>query len=534
MFKKLTHKMLAILGATLTVSFAIMGLFCLFLMYRSTLESQKSSARQLALTVKHDILSQMAKGDMKDFGSYMADIKTKGEIVDIRLFDAKAKEFGKGTSSEFMGQVLAGGSTREMSEERDGKRVLTLAMPMANEERCHACHDAALRFNGGLLLTTSMEDGMNSAFRMMCTISAVGFFFFFAILAVLFFFLQKIIVKPILVLGRHVAGIADGDLTRSVQMVRSDEIGSLSGDINRMGTNLRSMFTEIADDAQSLSDSATGLAGISADMTHSVDQSLMRAHGVAVASEEMSANMASVAGAMGEVTGNINTVAQATEEMTATISRVAANSDKARVITGQAVAHTNRVTEQVAELGRATREIGQVTRAITAISAQTNLLALNATIEAARAGAAGKGFTVVATEIKELAQQTAAATEGIREKIENIQVSTAGTVDDIGKILQIIQQVDEIIAGTAVAIEEQSCVTREIAANILQTAHGAQEVNQNVAQTSDVAATIASDISEANEINKALSDNSGSVLHKAEELANLAGLLRQITGRFKV
>jgi methyl-accepting chemotaxis protein len=531
---KLTSKVLVVIGTTLFISFAIMGILSLYLMYSSTLESQKVNSRILANTVKHDIISQMMKGDMKDFGVYIDDIKAKSGVVDIRLFDDKSKEWGKGTISEEMGMAFGTGGPMEFNAVKDGKHVMTVALPMENETRCHGCHDPKERFNGGLILTVSLEEGIARAMKTMTMISAVGVFFFLTILLVLFLFIKKNIVSTILELCKHVEGIAGGDLTKHLEISRTDEIGTLMDDINRMGATLRKMFSELSGGVQTLSSSATELSTVSRELTLNVEESSSRTQGVAAAAEEMSANMMSVSVAMEQATANINTVASATEEMTATIADVAKNSDKARTITGQAVSQADKVTEQITALGRAARDIGKVTETITAISAQTNLLALNATIEAARAGAAGKGFTVVATEIKELAQQTAAATEGIRDKIDNIQASTAETVEEIEKISHVIQEVNGIIATTATAIEQQATVMQEIATNISQAALGMQEVNQNVAQTSNVAEMIAHDISDTNHAVANIANSTTQVLESAEDLARLAEQLRGMSERFKV
>ena len=328
--------------------------------------------------------------------------------------------------------------------------------------------------------------------------------------------------------------ITENDLTVHADTSSTDEIGTIGVALNQMLDSLRKMFRNMTDGVQTLSASATELSVISRQMTSSAEHSSARAHSVATAAEEMSASMASVSSAMDHATGNVNTVATATEEMTATIGEVAKNSEKARIITGQAVTQANRITGQVAALGRAAREIGKVTETIAAISAQTNLLALNATIEAARAGVAGKGFTVVASEIKELAQQTAAATEGIRDKIDNIQASTAEAVADIGKISEVIQEVSEMITATAVAIEQQSVVTKDIATNIAQAAYGIQEVNDNVVQTTRVSESIAHEITEANQSAGEIATSSSQVLMSSEELARLAEQLKAMAGSYRV
>ena len=147
----------------------------------------------------------------------------------------------------------------------------------------------------------------------------------------------------------------------------------------------------------------------------------------------MSSNIETVAFGMEETTSNLAQVAVATKQMTSTISEIAQNSEKARRITDEATRQATRITEEINLLGAAAREIGKVTETITEISAQTNLLALNATIEAARAGSAGKGFAVVATEIKLLAQQTAAATEDIKNRIAGVQSATSTGIAGSGK-----------------------------------------------------------------------------------------------------
>ena len=330
--------------------------------------------------------------------------------------------------------------------------------------------------------------------------------------------------------------VANGDLSQDVELADGGKgcEESVLAAMKIMVGNLRQIFTELTGGVQTISSSATELSAVSRQLTTSADSSSSRTQGVAAAAEEMSANMMSVSVAMEQATANVNTVATATEEMTATISDVAQHSDRALTITGQAVYQTNKISEQIAALGRAARDIGKVTETITAISAQTNLLALNATIEAARAGAAGKGFTVVATEIKELAQQTAAATEGIRDKIDNIQSSTAETVEEVEKISKVIQEVNEIICTTAAAIVQQAAVTQEIATNIAHAALGMQEVNQNVAQTSGVADVIAHDIADTNRSVREISSGSAQVLESAEDLARLAEQLREMSKRFKI
>jgi len=348
------------------------------------------------------------------------------------------------------------------------------------------------------------------------------------------FFITRTITRSILSGVAFAEKMADGDLRQTLQIDQQDEVGVLAKALNTMGVNLRRMFGEVATGVQTLSSSATELSLISSQMSQGADQTSGKSNSVASAAEEMSASMYSVESSMDQATANINTVATATEEMTATIREIAGNAEKARGITGEAVGNARNITEKVNSLGRSAREIGKITETISAISAQTKLLALNATIEAARAGVAGKGFAVVANEIKELAKQTAEATEDIRNKIDGIQESTESNVTDIQKISGIIQDVNEIVSTIAAAMEEQSIATKAIARNIAEAAQGVQEVQLNVSESSKVSRIIAQDVAEVNQAAGEMSSSSSQVKMSAEKLSHLAYRLQEMTSRFNV
>jgi methyl-accepting chemotaxis protein len=175
-----------------------------------------------------------------------------------------------------------------------------------------------------------------------------------------------------------------------------------------------------------------------------------------------------------------------------------------------------------------------VTETLTEISSQTNLLALNATIEAARAGSAGKGFAVVANEIKELAQQTAAATEDIKARIAGVQSSTAGGITEIEKVSQVIHDVSDIVASIAAAIEEQSTVTKDIARNIAEASTGVQDANRRVAGTSQATMEIAKEIVGVDQAAGQMAEGGEQVKASAMELSRVAEQLQASVRRFKV
>jgi len=326
----------------------------------------------------------------------------------------------------------------------------------------------------------------------------------------------------------------EGDLTKRLKVETKDEVGEMAEWFNKFIDTIQNIIKDVAQNANRVKDASGELSEISKQMTFGAEQTSEKANVVAAAGEEMSSNMSSVAAASEEASANVNMVATAAEQMIATINEIAQNSEKASSITSEAVAQTQSASNKVNELGSSADEIGKVVETITEISEQVNLLALNATIEAARAGEAGKGFAVVANEIKDLAKQTAEATQEIKGKIGGIQGSTDATVTEIGQILEVINDINDIVSTIATAVEEQSVTTKEIAENVVQASQGIQEVNQNVAQSSSVAGDIAKDIEGVNQASGEMSDSSNQVNSSAEALTLLSETLNEMVGKFKV
>ena len=356
------------------------------------------------------------------------------------------------------------------------------------------------------------------------------------VMIVLSWFIVRGITRPLHSMIGMLRDIAEGegDLTKRLRDSSGTETQDLAELFNRFVSQVHEIIREVARHARQMSTSSDGLLSLAGSLDKASGAMDGKSQSVAAAVEEMSSNMNTVASAMEEFTVNISTVASSTEEMSATVSEIAMNTGKAREITNQAVASASAASDRVNALGAAAREITKVTESITAISSQTNLLALNATIEAARAGEAGRGFAVVANEIKELAQQTAQATEQIRAKIQGIQDATGMTVSEIRQIGGVIRDVDTIVTTIAAAVEEQSATTREITENLAQATAGVQEINVNVTQADAVIRDVARDMTQVSTMAGGISSDAEDVLGSSRSLSSVSETLGTLVGKFKI
>ena len=302
-----------------------------------------------------------------------------------------------------------------------------------------------------------------------------------------------------------VNGAAQGDLTQTVTVSGKDAIGQMGEGLDGFFLNLNNSIKSIGGSADNLASSSTQLSTISQQMSSNAEETSNQASVVSAAAEQVSTN--------------ISTVATGTEEMSTSIKEIAKSSTDAATIAANAVILAKKTNETIGKLGTSSEEIGEVVKVITSIAEQTNLLALNATIEAARAGEAGKGFAVVANEVKELANQTAKATDEIGEKIKSIQENTGEAVTAIAEISKVIDSISDISSTIAGAVEEQSATTNEITRNVTEAAKGATEISSNIAGVAQAAQDTTKGATEC--------------LTAAEELKAIADGLSNIVNEFK-
>ncbi|MDR2731803.1 MAG: methyl-accepting chemotaxis protein, partial [Fibromonadaceae bacterium] len=317
--------------------------------------------------------------------------------------------------------------------------------------------------------------------------------------------------RTVATLGKMTEG--NGDLTIRLAEGGKDEIGRMSTGLNLFIEKLHSTIKTTQQETKNMLDKSSTLHELSQQISSSAKATFAQTESVsketeatsesakAIASDadKTSAKANKLASTAEQMSMNMNSVAGAVEELSTSFGLITNNTNESRFIAAEATEKASEATEVMNRLGIAAKEIGQVTNVIKSIADKTNLLALNATIEAASAGTAGKGFTVVAGEIKELANQSAESADDIARRIDGIQSGTGSAVKVIGNVSDIISKINVSIDSIASSVEQQTLASNEIANNAEQASVGAKRVVKaidEVAQTAEISAQSANDVSE--------------------------------------
>ena len=364
------------------------------------------------------------------------------------------------------------------------------------------------------------------------------------------FSITRMLAAPVRQLEAAARAMARGQLDATVQYDISDEIGELAESFSGSAAALTAVVGELQMLLEAAQRGEVGIRGEAARfngvyaeliagtnalldtlveplqfvarnagaLTASAEQLTEVSQQLGSSAAETSTQAQLVSTAAGQVSRSTQSVATSTEQMAASIKEIAKNASQSAHVAGQAVKMAQTTNATVVKLGDSAIDIGKVVKAITTIAQQTNLLALNATIEAARAGEAGKGFAVVANEVKELAKETAKATEDIGRSIESIQTDTQEAIAAIGHIGAIIAQIDDISTTIASAVEQQSATTNEMGRNVAESARGTSEIARNISTVAETAHNTAS--------------GAGQTMTAATELARMAAELKQLISKF--
>jgi len=356
--------------------------------------------------------------------------------------------------------------------------------------------------------------------------------------------IQRRVTKPLSEALTMVDAVAEGELNHDLAMHTGDEIGRLfdalrrmkeylaatadiadkvaSGDLrtthkprsdrDRLGTAFQKMTTGLRESFETIRGLSADLATSSKSLRGTGNHLLHEASGV-------SSKAGDVSGSSETVASNVRTVAASAEEMSASIQEIARSAEGSRNTAGEALQISKEAAQRVEELSAASVEISRVTEVIVEIAEQTKLLALNATIEAARAGEAGRGFAVVAGEVKELAKSTSEATDDIRKRIEMIQASTKSTVNDIGRVREVMGRIEGAVSSIAAAVEEQSVTTTEIVRNVTDSSRLVEGITRSIGEVA----------------HSSLEAENGAreVLGAVDKVAHAAESLESLSARFK-
>ncbi len=387
-------------------------------------------------------------------------------------------------------------------------------------------------------------------------------------------FIRKFVTKPVKRIVEFTKHFGQGDLSTELEITSNDEIGEMTEDINNSIRNLRDIMTGLSTTTSTLSSASEELTAVASEMASSAEKMSSQSTTVASAAEQTTSNVATVASAaeqsssvvsniaamteeMSSTFGNItvlaqdanervtnmadlgkemsnsvNAVATSIKEMNSSFSEVSKNTAQASNISRTAKQSADHINSKMETLVQSSQEIGKVVTMIKDIADQTNMLALNATIEAAGAGEAGKGFAVVADEVKELAKQSAEATDEIGAKINEIQNSTKEAVDAIGQISKTIAEIASINETIASAVEEQTATTGEITRTVSGNSHMADSVASNAGEVSQIVGDIANSVEEASktatEVAKNVEEASSGVKEIAHSSNEAAGSVQDI------
>ncbi|BDW96876.1 MULTISPECIES: methyl-accepting chemotaxis protein [Thalassospira] len=546
-----TRMLIIVAGAVLAV--LLVGAFGLTELRQNMLEDRKTKTKNLVESTINLIGHYHALEQSGEMTTEEAQNAAKGAVAALRydeknyffvfdhtpvllIHDIKKDLVGKNLTDNVdgSGKFLYREFVRVAEEKGEGFVDYTYKVPNSDDLRPKLSFVKDFKPWGWIVATGIYIDDVNAVFmQIMLVMGGVALAILVAVVGVSLM-ISRGITRPLFDISENMLRLSQGDHNIEVNYThQKSEIGDLARamDIFKSKTiEMEEMRTQreeqerIAEEdkraaLRKMADSFEASVGqVVAQVIEASGNMQSSANAMTDTSKQVGERSTVVSAASQEMSTNVETVASAAEELSTSIAEISNQVAQSATIAKGAVQTSEETHQKIELLAEAANQIGEVVSLITDIAEQTNLLALNATIEAARAGDAGKGFAVVANEVKNLANQTAKATEDIRSQVSDIQVATSNAVNAIAEIAETIRSLDGATTTIASAVEEQGAATQEIARNVEQASHGSRDVSENISGVSTA----------ANDAEKL----SGEVLGLAEGLGRQAAVLNEAVESF--
>ena len=516
-------KILLAASLALVTGLVIVGGAALYLEKQALVGLQRENSLTFVNVMGDDIKTAMMADDMKKVDAYIKEFIEHKRAVSLSIYNEKGIERGSGVKGDaLVGEVLKNNKPASSEDMHNGVHILETILPLPNEERCQSCHDKETKMLGALKLNTSIEQGYEASRKATSWLLLAGAVALVASLVCLMVVLRLAVTRK---LNDFVAKVTDlargeGDLTKKIIVKTNDEFGLLADEINSLVDKIRGIISQIALTSEQVSSSAVQLQSNANQMATGAEEVTAQAETVATAGEEMSATS-------NDIAQNCLLASDGSQHASAAAVSGAKVVDETIAVMNSIAERVRSSAKAVESLGSRSDQIGEIVGTIEDIADQTNLLALNAAIEAARAGEQGRGFAVVADEVRALAERTTRATREISEMIKAIQLETKGAVITMEEGVNEVAKGSEKAAGSGRALEEILHQINDVNSQIHQVATAAQEqtattseISKNMMLITDVVAKTARGAKES--------------ASSASQLSALAGDLQRIVSQFKI